>query len=64
MEKNANLYSAATHLVSAANLIKKYDKKMATDLLNKADELVNEIEVNREEIKEIEEYEKQLREAT
>jgi hypothetical protein len=62
MEKNQNFYHAAWYLISAANLIKKYKKEMANDLLDKADELTNEIEVNEEDNKEIENYEQKLRE--
>jgi hypothetical protein len=63
MDKNANLHDAAWHLVYASSLVKKYKKEMADDLLKKADELSKEIDVNMEEVKEIEAYEQQLREA-
>ncbi len=64
MDKNANLHEAAWHLVYASRLLKKYKEEMAKDLLKKADEISKEINVNTEEIKEIEHYEQQLREAT
>jgi hypothetical protein len=64
MDKNENLYKASWHLVHASRLIKKYDVDMSKELLLKADELAKQINVNQEEIKEIERYEQQLREAT
>ena len=63
MDKNVNLYNAAWHLIHASRLIKKYHKDMSKELLVKADELSKEIVVNNSEIEEIEQYEKQLREA-
>jgi hypothetical protein len=64
VDKNVNLYNASWHLVYASRLIKKYDEDMSKDLLLKADELVKQIDVNQEQVKEIDEYEQRLREAT
>lgn len=61
MDKNVNLYNAAWHLIAAADLMKKYDKKMSDELLDKATEVTNKIEVNKQEIEEIDEYERKLR---
>ena len=63
MDKNENLYKAAWHLISAADLVKKYNKEMSEDLLDKAAKITNEINVNKSEIEEIEEYERKLRNA-
>ena len=62
MEKNVNLYNAAWHLINASRLLSEHKNEMAEDLLRKASELTNEIDVNDEQIKEIEEYERKLRE--
>ncbi len=63
MDKNVNLYRAAWMLIEASKLLRPYENDMADDLIDKASYLTGQIEVNEEEIQEINDYERRLKES-
>lgn len=62
MDKNARLYHAALHLYNAAILLDGVDKDLREELLRKAEDLLEGIEINEAEIKEIEDYKEKIKE--
>jgi len=61
MDKNVKLYKAAWLLVEASRLISGYENEIANELLGKASELKDKIEIDEKQIEEIEQYEDRLR---
>lgn len=63
MDKNARLYHAALHLYNAAILLDGIDKDVRQELLGKAETLLDQVEINEDEIKEIENFKDKIKES-
>lgn len=62
MDKNSRVYNASLHLYNAAMLLDGIHPNLREELLDKAKNLLDEVEINEEEIREIEDYKEKIKE--
>ena len=60
MNKNAKLFQVALHLLNAANLLRDIDDEYREELLDKAQEYKDKIEIDEKLEKEVSEYEQRI----
>jgi hypothetical protein len=62
MIRNTLLYNASLALVEAAKFVKPIDSEYAIELLDKAEEFKNQIEIDEELEKEVKNFEERIKE--
>ena len=60
MDKNFDLYCAASLMVEASKHLTVHDREFGLELINKASEYTEQIEINKELIEEVKEYGRQI----
>jgi len=62
MDRNFKLYRASAHVIEAAKYLRGVEKELHKQLLNIAEETLEKIEIDEQEVSKVEEYEKKIRE--
>jgi hypothetical protein len=62
MDNNFKLYRSVQHIIEAAKYLRELDDKVHDQLLDMGEDILEKIEIDEEEIKKIEEYERRIKE--